>query len=158
MADLWLRHSALHSMNVPRVLQKYGLEGYGIYWRLTELLLQSDEGRIREDYELLGYHLRTDDYDIIQGVIDAADALYVDDGYLYSIFVNETLAEVNATSEIYRKNARARWDKEKEKKTVDDKSEQKLQPPATQPKQKRNPATDRLDVTRTTGPASFDFK
>jgi hypothetical protein len=78
--------------NNPILLQirrKYGMEGVGIYWCITEQLFELG-GEMQLDYDLLSYDLRSD-VSTISGVVNIA--FQVEDGKIFSETIISQLIE-----------------------------------------------------------------
>lgn len=50
--------NASQDSKILRLLMKHGNIGYGIFWRIIEIMAQSDDGYLSADFNLLGYLLR----------------------------------------------------------------------------------------------------
>jgi hypothetical protein len=50
--------NASQDSKILRLLMKHGNIGYGIFWRIIEIMAQSNDGYLSADFNLLGYLLR----------------------------------------------------------------------------------------------------
>ena len=63
----WFKHSstALNDAKIEKLIMKYGIEGYGVYFAIVEMIAQEiDTNKVscelEHDYELLAYKFRVD--------------------------------------------------------------------------------------------------
>jgi uncharacterized protein YdaU (DUF1376 family) len=94
--------------NIIKLLRVNGVEGYGIYWMVVEMLYEGG-GSIPHDYELIAYEMRTQ-CERIKSVCEGFDLFYFKDGRIYSKSVDRRLAERENRSRKAYNSAMKRWD------------------------------------------------
>lgn len=96
-------------IKIKKLIQKHGMVGYGIFWAIIEDLYNNGN-MLPTDYECISFDLRTDE-NIVKNIINDFDLFIVEDEYFYSNSVSDRLKIKDSKSDIGRKNAQARWDK-----------------------------------------------
>ena len=96
-------------IKIKKLIQKHGMVGYGIFWAIIEDLYNNGN-MLPTDYECISFDLRTDE-NIVKSIINDFDLFIVEDEYFYSNSVSDRLKIKDSKSDIGRKNAQARWDK-----------------------------------------------
>ena len=110
----YFRHdyNARHDEKIIRLIFNMGWEGYGLYWAIVELLYIG-KGKIRNDYTLISYELRTKP-EMVERIVTDYELFYVKDGNIRSRAINERLEERAGVGEKRSASASKRWDKERE--------------------------------------------
>lgn len=131
----FIRHdtNSAHDIKMMKLLKVYNNQGFGIYWRLVELLAQAD-GKLKADYDSLGWELR-EDPETIKAIINEFDLFIVDDeGFFYSNRLNKELANFNEKSEKAKRMAAKRWQKKAEEEKADAEAKEEQCPGNTETK------------------------
>ena len=87
---------------------KLGIESYGIFWAVLELLFKEENKLCIDDYDSLAYSLQCD-ADKLKAVIEDFDLFVIEDGCFYSKRLNEHIEEINNKSNKAKENAAKRW-------------------------------------------------
>lgn len=95
---------------ITRMIQKCGIEGYGIFWMLVEKLYE-EGGLLDKDYDALAFALRTDSERIAK-VVESGLFEFRNEKF-YSKSVNARLIKRKGKSEMARQSANLRWSKPK---------------------------------------------
>lgn len=116
--------NARNSDKLLQVRMKYGSEGYGIYFMILERLREETEYMSVKDYNMIAFDLRVDTSKVKSVVEDFGLFVFTEDGkYFYSESLNERMSMMNEKkqkkSESAKKAAEARWEKNKQKKEVE---------------------------------------
>jgi hypothetical protein len=101
---------------VKKLIRKYGMNGYGIFWAIVEDLY-NNANALQMDCEGIAFELRTDS-DTIESIINDFDLFVVKDGIFGSRSVERRLDERNKKSETARQSAFKRWGEKKEDATA----------------------------------------
>jgi len=113
----YFRHD-YNSRNDEKILklrQKYGAEGYGLYWMIIEKISESSEGRIKlSDIDAISYDIHSDSKRIAS-VIQDFDLFKIDKDYFFSLRLLSDLEERNKKSEKAILANKIRWDNERRK-------------------------------------------
>ena len=102
-------YDASSDIKMMKLLRVHNSSGYGVFWRLTELLYQNDNA-LYLDYETLSYELR-EDVNLIKSVINDFDLFIVEDGIFFSYSIRKRLNKRNEKSDKARESANKRWSK-----------------------------------------------
>jgi hypothetical protein len=96
------------------LIDQLGLEGYGIYWVLIELLRDQPEYK----YPLLLLPAIAKKYNTtfekVKAVVNAYGLFQIDENNFFSFSFNERMKVIDAKREQARKAITTRWDKTKE--------------------------------------------
>lgn len=106
--------NARNDEKIIKLRFKHGWEGYGIYWGLIERLRESPTYKLKTDYELIAFDMRTQ-CERIKSVIEDFDLFILEDEDFYSRSLMIRMDMKSAKSASARKSAQARWNKVKEK-------------------------------------------
>jgi len=87
---------------------KLGIESYGIFWAVLELLFKEENKLCLDDYEPLAYSLQCD-ADKLKAVIEDFDLFVIEDGCFYSKRLNNHIEDINNKSIKAKENAAKRW-------------------------------------------------
>jgi len=99
---------------IKRLLQKHGMEGYGIYWSIVEELY-INANALHSDSDGIAYDLRCD-VKVVESVLydfDLFDTLC--DGSIYSPGIDKRISEIKEKSKKARESALYRWHNKVEK-------------------------------------------
>ncbi len=104
----WFKHDFYTSNNnkIVRLDYKYPIVGYGIFFRIVELLYQNN-GCIEYDLPFLSYYLNYD-VDVIKSVLNDFSLFVIEDGAIMNERVTEGLIEITSKSEKARNSANIR--------------------------------------------------
>jgi uncharacterized protein YdaU (DUF1376 family) len=93
---------------IIKMRSKLGIESYGIFWAVLELLFKEENKLCIDDYEPLAYSLQCD-ADKLKSVIEDFDLFVIEDDCFYSKRLNEHIEEINNKSNKAKENAAKRW-------------------------------------------------
>ena len=93
---------------IIKMRSKLGIESYGIFWAVLELLFKEENKLCIDDYEPLAYSLQCD-ADKLKAVIEDFDLFVIEDGCFYSKRLNNHIEEINNKSNKAKENAAKRW-------------------------------------------------
>ena len=102
-------YNARMDEKIKKLLQKHGMEGYGIFWAIIEDLY-NNANALRTDYDCIAYDLHTQ-IEKVKSVINDFDLFVIEDNYFYSLSVEKRLNERREKSEKARNLALRRWKK-----------------------------------------------
>ena len=94
---------------IKKLLMKYGMTGYGIFWSIVEDLY-NNANALQLDYERIAYELRCDE-SIVKNIINDFNLFVIEGNYFKSLSVEirmEKRMEISATAS---KAANIRWEK-----------------------------------------------
>jgi len=100
--------NSFYDYKIIKMRSKLGMEGYGIFWAVLELLFTEENKLCIDDYEPLAYSLQCD-ADKLKAVIEDFDLFVVEDGCFYSKRLNNHIEEINNKSNKAKENASKRW-------------------------------------------------
>ena len=87
---------------------KLGMEGYGIFWAILEMLFTEENKLCIEDYDSLAFGLQCDPK-LLKQVIEDFDLFIIEDNCFYSRRLNNQIEEINSKSNKAKENAQKRW-------------------------------------------------
>ena len=93
---------------IIKMRSKLGIESYGIFWAVLELLFKEENKLCIDDYEPLAYSLQCD-ADKLKAVIEDFDLFVIEDNCFYSKRLNNHIEEINKKSNKAKENASKRW-------------------------------------------------
>tara|TARA_B110000879_G_C10753573_1_gene348823 strand:+ start:49 stop:477 length:429 start_codon:yes stop_codon:yes gene_type:complete len=122
----WFKHdmNASTDNKIIKLEFKNGLEGYAVFFKVIELLMSND-GKIENNIELICNFLRTTNQELVSTTINDFDLFVIEDGYIYNERVDNQLNEITEKSKKARKSANKRWNKEKSKQMIPNKTNEK---------------------------------
>jgi len=101
--------NARNDIKVVRLRKDLGLEGYGIYFCLLEMLF-SDKNMINiDDIDTIAFSLQCKS-EVLSAVIKNYDLFVVNDNSFYSARLNETIGQIVKKSARASENAKKRWE------------------------------------------------
>jgi len=129
----WFPHDedAFSDTKIVCLVDKYGALGYGVYWRIVEMLHKEPTHQLKHNTLLvlsLSIQLKIADENMIEELIDYCISklqLFVSDGESFcSKRVNKNIEDQNKFAEERSEKARSaatiRWEKEKAKKQLEE--------------------------------------
>ena len=104
----WFKHDFYSSNNnkIVKLDYKYPVVGYGVYFKIIEMLYQND-GLVEYDLDFLSHALNYD-REVIESVLNKFNLFNIEDGYILSERVTEGLIEITSKSEKARNSANIR--------------------------------------------------
>ena len=100
--------NARHDYRVMKMRAKLGMESYGIFWALLEMLFTEENKICIDDYDTLAFGLQCDSK-ILKKVIEDFDLFVIEDGCFYSKRLNKQIESINSKSAKANENASKRW-------------------------------------------------
>jgi len=104
-------YNARSDPKIIKLIMKYGMEGYGIYWSIIETLYEQDGFALRSDYECIAFALRMD-CDRIKEIIEKSGLFKVENEKFFSESVLRRLKTRDLKSSKTRASALKRWSKD----------------------------------------------
>jgi len=110
MKKTYLQHqsSSFTDIKIIKMRSKLGIESYGIFWALLELLFNEENKLCIDDYSVLAFSLQCD-ADKLKSVIEDFDLFVMEDGCFYSKRLNEHINTINSKSIKAKESASKRW-------------------------------------------------
>ena len=100
--------TARNDYRIIKMRAKLGMESYGIFWAVLELLFTEENKLCIDDYDSLAFGLQCDPV-VLKHVIEDFDLFVVEDGCFYSRRLNKHIEEINSKSIKAKENASKRW-------------------------------------------------
>ena len=100
--------SSFNDYKIIKLRSKLGIEAYGIFWAVLELLFNEENKLCINDYDALAFSLQCDPTKLKQ-VIEDFDLFVVDDDCFYSKRLNNHIEDINTKSNKAKENANKRW-------------------------------------------------
>ena len=95
-------------IKIIKMRSKLGIESYGIFWALLELLFAEENKLCVDDYSVLAFSLQCDPK-ILKQVIEDFDLFVIEDGCFYSKRLNKQIEDINNKSNKAKESASKRW-------------------------------------------------
>ena len=95
-------------IKIIKMRSKLGIESYGIFWALLELLFSEENKLCVDDYDSLAFGLQCDP-SILKQVIEDFDLFVIEDNCFYSKRLNGHIEDINNKSNKAKENASKRW-------------------------------------------------
>ena len=111
--------TSFNDYKVIKMRSKLGIESYGIFWALLELLFNEENKLCIDDYDALAYSLQCDS-NILKQVIEDFDLFVLEDGCFYSKRLNNHIEDINNKSTKAKESASKRWSNANAKRTHTD--------------------------------------
>ena len=110
MKKTYLQHqsNSFTDIKIIKMRSKLGMEAYGIFWALLELLFNEENKLCIDDYSVLAFSLQCDE-DKLKSVIEDFDLFVIEDGCFYSKRLNEHIDTINSKSIKAKESASKRW-------------------------------------------------
>ena len=105
-------YNAMQDEKIKMLIRKHGMEGYGIFWAIVEMLY-NNANALRTDYDGIAFDLRTKS-EIVKSIINDFDLFIISDDIFYSNSIKTRLEEREVKSSKARLSAQKRWDKKDE--------------------------------------------
>ena len=106
-------------IKIIKMRSKLGIESYGIFWALLELLFNEENKLCVDDYSVLAFSLQCD-ADKLKSVIEDFDLFVIEDGCFYSKRLNNHIDTINSKSIKAKESASKRWNNANAKRTHSD--------------------------------------
>ena len=121
MKKTYLQHqsNSFTDIKIIKMRSKLGMEAYGIFWALLELLFNEENKLCIDDYSVLAFSLQCDE-DKLKSVIEDFDLFVIEDGCFYSKRLNEHIDTINSKSAKAKESASKRWNNANAKRTQSD--------------------------------------
>ena len=128
MKKTYLQHqsNSFTDIKVIKMRSKLGIESYGIFWALLELLFNEENKLCIDDYSVLAFSLQCDP-DKLKSVIEDFDLFVIEDGCFYSKRLNEHIDTINNKSIKAKESASKRWNNANAKRTQSDSNASKVE-------------------------------
>jgi uncharacterized protein YdaU (DUF1376 family) len=112
-------------IKIIKMRSKLGIESYGIFWALLELLFAEENKLCVDDYSVLAFSLQCDPK-ILKQVIEDFDLFVIEDGCFYSKRLNKQIEDINSKSNKAKESASKRWNNANAKQTHSDSNASKV--------------------------------
>ena len=121
MKKTYLQHqsNSFTDIKIIKMRSKLGIESYGIFWALLELLFNEENKLCIDDYSVLAFSLQCD-ADKLKSVIEDFDLFVIEDGCFYSKRLNDHIDTINNKSAKAKESASKRWNNANAKRTQSD--------------------------------------
>jgi uncharacterized protein YdaU (DUF1376 family) len=121
MKKTYLQHqsNSFTDIKIIKMRSKLGMEAYGIFWALLELLFNEENKLCIDDYSVLAFSLQCDE-DKLKSVIEDFDLFIIEDGCFYSKRLNDHIDTINSKSAKAKESASKRWNNANAKRTQSD--------------------------------------
>jgi hypothetical protein len=100
--------TARNDYRIIKMRAKLGMEAYGIFWSVLEMLFTEENKLCIDDYDSLAFGLQCDP-NILKQVIEDFDLFVIEDNCFYSRRLNKHIEEINTKSVKAKENAKKRW-------------------------------------------------
>ena len=100
--------TARNDYRIIKMRSKLGIESYGIFWSVLEMLFTEENKLCIDDYDSLAFGLQCD-AKILKQVIEDFDLFVVEDGCFYSKRLHKQINDINNKSNKAKENASKRW-------------------------------------------------
>ena len=101
--------TSFQDYKIIKMRSKLGIESYGIFWAVLELLFNEENKLCIDDYDALAFSLQCDSSKLKQ-VIEDFDLFVLEDGCFYSKRLNNHIEDINNKSTKAKESASKRWD------------------------------------------------
>jgi len=110
MKKTYFNHDSVarNDYRIIKMRSKLGMESYGIFWSVLEMLFTEENKLCIEDYDSLAFGLQCD-AKVLKQVIEDFDLFVLEDGCFYSRRLNNHIEEINNKSNKAKENASKRW-------------------------------------------------
>ena len=100
--------TARNDYRIIKMRSKLGMESYGIFWSVLEMLFTEENKLCIDDYDSLAFGLQCDPK-ILKQVIEDFDLFVLEDGCFYSKRLHNQINDINNKSNKAKENANKRW-------------------------------------------------
>ena len=104
--------TAMYDYRIIKMRSKLGMESYGIFWAVLEMLFTEENKLCVDDYDSLAFGLQCDPK-ILKQVIEDFDLFVIEDNCFYSRRLNSHIEDINSKSQKAKESINKRWSKEK---------------------------------------------
>ena len=110
MKKTYFNHDSIarNDYRIIKMRSKLGMESYGIFWAVLEMLFTEENKLCVDDYDSLAFGLQCDPK-ILKQVIEDFDLFVVENGCFYSRRLNNHIEEINNKSKKAKENINKRW-------------------------------------------------
>ena len=102
-------YNTRNDIKIKRLMQKHGMEGYGVFWAIVEDLY-NNANALPTDYDTIAYEMHVST-DIVKSIINDFDLFVIDGNEFGSSSVERRLNERAEKSKKARHSADKRWSK-----------------------------------------------
>ena len=102
-------YNTRNDIKIKRLMQKHGMEGYGVFWAIVEELY-NNANALPTDYDTIAYEMHVST-DIVKSIINDFDLFVIDGNEFGSSSVERRLNERAEKSKKARQSADKRWSK-----------------------------------------------
>lgn len=102
-----------NARNDPKLLKlrvKYGMEGYGVYWCIIEMLRDQTDFKLPLDFESIAFGLNTK-AELVENIIKSFDLFVIENERFYSESLIRRMNEKAEKSRKASESAKKRWGK-----------------------------------------------
>lgn len=100
-------YNAMQDEKIKMLIRKHGMEGYGIFWAIVEMLY-NNANALRTDYEGIAFDVRTN-CEKIESIVNDFDLFIVDGDTFGSMSIERRLNERKEKSRKAKESASYRW-------------------------------------------------
>ena len=100
--------TAMSDYRIIKMRSKLGMESYGIFWAVLEMLFTEENKLCIDDYDSLAFGLQCDPK-ILKQVVEDFDLFVIEDNCFYSRRLNSHIEDINSKSNKAKDNANKRW-------------------------------------------------
>ena len=110
MKKTYFNHDSIarNDYRIIKMRSKLGMESYGIFWAVLEMLFTEENKLCIEDYDSLAFGLQCD-AKILKQVIEDFDLFVVENGCFYSRRLNNHIEDINNKSTKAKESIKKRW-------------------------------------------------
>ena len=127
MKKTYFNHDSIarNDYRIIKMRSKLGMESYGIFWAVLEMLFTEENKLCVEDYDSLAFGLQCDPK-ILKQVIEDFDLFVVEDGCFYSRRLNNHIEDINNKSNKAKESINKRWNNTNVIRTYNDSNTSKV--------------------------------
>jgi len=100
-------YNARNDEKIKKLIRKYNMSGYGIYWSIVEDLYNNGNS-LQLDYNSIAYDLRVDE-DVVKGVINDFNLFVIEGDFFGSLSIQKRLDDREKLSKKRKESAGKRW-------------------------------------------------
>ena len=110
MKKTYFNHDSIarNDYRIIKMRAKLGMEAYGIFWAVLEMLFTEENKLCINDYDSLAFGLQCN-ADVLKQVIEDFDLFVVENGCFYSKRLKNQIEDINSKSNKAKENASKRW-------------------------------------------------
>ena len=127
MKKTYFNHDSIarNDYRIIKMRSKLGMESYGIFWAVLEMLFTEENKLCIDDYDSLAFGLQCD-AKILKQVIEDFDLFVVEDGCFYSRRLNNHIEDINNKSNKAKESINKRWNNTNVIRTYNDSNTSKV--------------------------------